>query len=416
MAGERRLLSIKVSERVDNAMKDERNEQPVIVCLAHLGWDFVWQRPQHILSRLAQQYHYPVYYINEPYLDPVPRATLKLVDQRPNLAAYQTLFPDHDDFARQDQTAVYVDLVTQLLTDEGVLCRNGEPAARRPLILWFYTPMPYYFAERLPADLIVYDIMDELANFKGAPADIKQRATTLLAQADVAFAGGLSLYEAHRELHSNLHLFRSGVDVAHFRLHDDTPVAPEISGLPAPVLGYYGVIDERLDLALIDQVAADHPEWSVVLVGPVVKIDPATLPRRPNLHYPGMQPYERLPHFLKGFDVCLMPFAINEATRYISPTKTLEYMAARKPIVSTPVPDVVTVWSDVVAIAETARDFGQAVEAALRQTPQMAAARHAREEAHLEHSRWDYIAEQMHAQIQAAWAQRGGGAASEKSG
>jgi glycosyltransferase involved in cell wall biosynthesis len=388
-------------------MHEKRHERPVIVCLAHLGWDFVWQRPQQILSRLAQQHHYPIYYINEPFLDPTPRPTLKLVDRRPNLAAYQPLFPEHDDYVRDNWANVYVDLVRQLLTEEGVLCRNGEPAARRPLLLWFYTPMSAYFAERLTADLIVYDIMDELANFKGAPADIKQRAMTLLAQADIAFAGGLSLYEAHRGLHDNLHLFRSGVDVEHFRLHDDTPVAPEISRLPGPVLGYYGVIDERLDLELIDRLATDHPEWSVVLVGPVVKIDPATLPRRPNLHYPGMQPYERLPHFLKGFDVCLMPFAINDATRYISPTKTLEYMAAGKPVVSTPVPDVVTVWSDVVAIAETADDFGRAVEAALRETPTMAATRHAREEAHLEQSRWDTIAEQMHRQIEAAWSRCG---------
>jgi glycosyltransferase involved in cell wall biosynthesis len=248
--------------------------------------------------------------------------------------------------------------------------------------------------------------MDELANFKGASPDLKWQEATLLARADVVFTGGWSMFEARRGAHPNLHLFPSGVDVAHFRLTEDTPVASEIAAIPGPVLGFYGVLDERLDLPLLDQLAADHPEWSIVLVGPVAKIDPSTLPRRPNLHYAGIQPYEKLPSFLKGFDVCLMPFAINGATRYISPTKTLEYMAARKPIVSTPVHDVVAMWSDVVAIADSAQGFSAAIEAALRETPESKAARHAREDAHLKSSHWDAIAQQMHERLQAARARR----------
>jgi UDP-galactopyranose mutase len=388
-------------------MNYKLNENPVIFCLAHLGWDFVWQRPQHVLSRLAERYNYPVYYVNEPHIESIERTTMKLVDRRPNLAAYQPLFPKHDEVVYDNWRNVYFELATKLLLDESVICQNGHLAPRRPLILWFYTPTPYYFAEQLPADLIVYDVMDELANFKGASADIKQREASLLARADVVFTGGRSMYEARRGQHHNLHLFPSGVDVEHFRVHEDTPVAPEIADIPGPVLGYYGVIDERLDLELIDQLAADHPEWSIVMVGPVTKIDPVNLPSQPNIHYPGIQPYEKLPGFLKRFDVCLMPFAINEATRYISPTKTLEYMAAGKPIVSTPVCDVVALWSDVVAIAETAREFGAAIANALQETPQKKAARQEREEAHLEHSSWDYIVQQMHEKIVAAWVRSG---------
>ncbi len=382
-------------------MKNPSDSKPVILCLAHLAWDFVWQRPQHLLSRLAA--HYPVYYVNEPWIEPAAAPHLRLVGAADNLLAYQPIFPaDRPDVIADWQNS-YVDLVTRLLVDESVVFQNGHLKTARPLILWFYTPIPAYFADRLPADLIVYDIMDELANFKGAPPDMKERERHLLRRADVVFTGGRSMYEARRGAHPNLHLFPSGVDRTHFHLTDETPLAPEVAGLPRPVLGYYGVIDERLDLGLIDRLAVDHPEWSVVLVGPLAKITPEDLPRRPNIHYPGQQPYGRLPHFLKGFDVCLMPFAINDATRYISPTKTLEYMAAHKPIVSTPIHDVAATWADVVAVADTPEAFGAAVERALGETPAERAARRPREQAHLRQYGWDHIAGQMHNLLTAAW-------------
>lgn len=380
--------------------------KPVILCLAHLGWDFVWQRPQHILSRLAERHGYPVYYVNEPHIENVARPTMKRVERAPGLAAYQPYFPGHDKEVLEDWHNTYVDQVTQLLLDEAIMHRNGHLTRRRPLITWFYTPIPYYFTERLPGDLVVYDIMDELANFKGAPADLKEREGMLLGRADVVFTGGRSMYEARRGRHPNLHLFPSGVDVGHFRLTEATPLAGELADLPRPIVGYYGVIDERLDLDLIDQLAATHSDWSIVMVGPVAKIGLDALPRRPNIHYLGMQPYARLPHFLKGFDVCLMPFAINEATRYISPTKTLEYMAAHKPVVSTPVHDVAATWADVVAIADSAEGFIRAVEAALEQTPAQQADRRAREEAHLARADWDAITDRMAELIEAARARK----------
>jgi len=385
-------------------MENSPDSKPVILCLAHLAWDFVWQRPQQVLSRLAA--HYPVYYVNEPWIETAAAPHLRLVDQADNLLAYQPIFPDGRRDIIEDWQNSYVDLVTQLLVDESVVFQNGHLKSARPLILWFYTPIPSYFADRLPADLIVYDIMDELANFKGAPPDMKERENNLLRRADVVFTGGRSMYEARLGSHPNLHLFPSGVDTDHFRLTDDTPLAPEVAGLPRPVLGYYGVIDERLDLGLVDRLAADHPEWSLVLVGPLAKITPQDLPRRANIFYPGQQPYARLPHFLKGFDVCLMPFAINDATRYISPTKTLEYMAAHKPIVSTPIHDVAATWSDVVAIAGTPDAFAAAVSQALGETSAERAARRQRERVHLDRSSWDHIAAEMHSVLMAAWNRR----------
>ena len=143
----------------------------------------------------------------------------------------------------------------------------------------------------------------------------------------------------------------------------DSPLAipSDLAALPGPILGYYGVVDERLDYDLIAALADDHAETggSVVLVGPMIKVDPATLPQRANLHYLGQRAYAELPGYLKGFDVCLMPWALNDATRTISPTKTLEYMAAGKPIVSTRVRDVVRDHGDLVMLADDARDFAQ---------------------------------------------------------
>lgn len=381
--------------------------RPAILCLSHLAWDFVWQRPQHLLSRLAR--HYPVLYVNEPELTTAQsRPYLKRVADTSGVKAWQPFFPDRRD-TRENWRNVYISLVQKLLLDQGWLRRGRTGlAAARPLIIWFYSPTPYYFLDHLPADLVVYDVMDELANFKNASADLPGRETKLLAQADLVFTGGRSLYQARQGRHPHLHLFSSGVEPEHFAqaLSPSTEVAAEIAALPRPILGYYGVIDERIDLALLDTLAAEHPTWSIVMIGPVAKIEPKDLPRRPNFHYPGQQPYTRLPNFLKGFDVCLMPFQINAATRYISPTKTLEYMAAHKPIVSTPVPDVVANWADVVSIAANPAEFAAAIEAALAETAAQREARIAREEIHLARSSWDAIAAEMRTLIQAGLSRR----------
>lgn len=380
--------------------------QPIIVCLAHLSWEHVWQRPQHILSRLAR--HYPVLYINEPFLsDTIAEPELRLVAETGKLTAWQPFFPIQEaGLGRWQQ--VYMELVEKLLAGRNLLYHNGRLVSQQPLIFWFYTPIPHYFLDRFPADLVVYDVMDQLANFRGAPPDMAQREAQLLAQADVVFTGGRSLYESRRHLHPNVHLFASGVEAGHFAQAFDphTAVAPEIAHLPRPVLGYTGVIDERLDLALLETVAAERPDWSLVMVGPVAKIDPADLPQLPNIYYLGQQPYARLPALLKGFDVCLMPFAINEATRYISPTKTLEYMAARKPIVSTPVPDVVANWRDVVAIATNPTTFIAAVEQQLREDPAERTHRLARAQQYVTRNGWDAIAAEMRALMEDALEER----------
>ncbi len=302
------------------------DSQSVILCLSHLGWEHVWQRPQQLLSRLAR--HYPVHYVAEPEIDGSTDAEprLHLVAHNGPLVAWRPVFPDRPNvITRWCET--YVRLVKDLLLHERWIRPFGKRlVTARPLVTWFYTPTPWYMLDHLPTDLVVYDVMDELASFEGAGDDLRWREGQLLARSDLVFAGGRSLYEARKDRHPRVQLFPSGVDAAHFAraLNPKTVVPSEVASLPRPVLGYHGVIDERIDLDLLRELARRRPDWSFVMVGPVAKISREQVPDAPNLHYVGQQPYSRLPAFLKGFDVCLMPFALNEATRFISPTKAPE--------------------------------------------------------------------------------------------
>jgi glycosyltransferase involved in cell wall biosynthesis len=247
----------------------------------------------------------------------------------------------------------------------------------------------------------VYDCMDELSGFAGAPPGLREQEAQLMKRADLMTTGGYSLYEAKRALHPNVHPFPSSVDVAHFRrARTATAEPPDQASLPRPRLGFFGVIDERMDLALLAGVAAARPQWQLVLVGPVVKIDAARLPRAANVHYLGSQPYDTLPSYLAGWDVALMPFARNEATRYISPTKTPEYLAAGRPVVSTSIRDVVRPYGQrgLVRIADTVEDFVSAVEAALVED---STARLRSADDFLRHTSWDATWAEMKSRLDA---------------
>jgi UDP-galactopyranose mutase len=239
---------------------------------------------------------------------------------------------------------------------------------RGPLIAWYYTPMMLPFSKHITPDLTVYDAMDELSKFKFAPEHLLSYEQELIDRADIVFTGGSSLYEAKKDRHHNVHCFPSSVDRAHFckaRARQFDPADQE--DLPKPRLGFYGVIDERFDIDLLEKVAAMRPEWSFVMVGPVVKIAEEDLPRRPNICYLGGKTYDQLPSYLSGWDVALMPFAMNESTQFISPTKTPEYLAGGKPVVSTPIKDVVRHYGQLegVKIASTPEEFVAACEEAL---------------------------------------------------
>ncbi|MEM6159350.1 NAD(P)-binding protein [Erwinia sp. P6884] len=313
------------------------------IVFSHLRWDFVFQRPQQILTRLARDYR--VIFIEEPVYEE-GEAGLHLSSPYANI----TVARPHTNVP---QPGFHDDQIARLQPLLAQLC----PPETRPVV-WFYTPMALPLLSDLSPSLVVYDCMDELAAFDNAPRQLLQRESALLKRADLVFTGGPSLYEARRAKHPAVHCFPSSVDVAHFEQSlDRSNEHPLQADLPHPRLGYYGVIDERIDTDLIALLADSYPQWQFIYVGPVVKIDPASLPVRDNIHYFGMQPYQALPQFLAGWDVCLMPFALNASTQFISPTKVLEYMAAERPVVSTKIRDVAQPYGDLVLIAEDGADF-----------------------------------------------------------
>jgi glycosyltransferase involved in cell wall biosynthesis len=325
-----------------------------LLCFSHLRWDFVFQRPQHLLTRCAKMRR--VFYVEEPQLgEQTPRLDVRLESSGVHVVVPHLPAGLSDDEALLRQRALLRDFF--------------ECYAIRDHVQWLYTPMALPLAEQLPAPLArVYDCMDELSAFKNAPPALLTLEAELFEKADLVLTGGHALFEAKRHLHHNIHAFPSSVDCPHFA-QARTPQAdpPDQAAIPHPRLGFFGVIDERMDLALLEGVARLRPAWQLVMLGPVVKIDESELPRLDNIHYLGGKAYADLPRYIAGWDVALMPFAKNESTRFISPTKTPEYLAAGKPVVSTSIRDVVRPYSvqGLAHIADTPEDFVEACESSM---------------------------------------------------
>ncbi|AFZ66468.1 glycosyltransferase [Deinococcus peraridilitoris DSM 19664] len=332
-----------------------------LLCISHLRWNFVYQRPQHLMTRAAKNRR--VFYVEEPIHYP------------PDLSADEAQ-PRLDVSEDHGVTVIVPRLSAELTGDCAEEVTRGllhaylkEQGVERP-VAWVYTPMRLPLLDGLSTGGVVYDCMDELANFHHAPPQLRERERQLFDMADVVFTGGYRLWESKRTQHDNAHPFPSSVDVAHFaRARSGLPDPQDQQGIPGPRLGFFGVIDERFDIELIAEVARRRPEWQFVLLGPVVKIDEADLPRGENLHYLGMKKYAELPQYLAHWDVALLPFARNEATEFISPTKTPEYLAAGVPVVSTDIRDVVRPYGekDLVRIARDTDEFEAAIEASLRE-------------------------------------------------
>jgi len=348
-----------------------------LVVFSHLRWTFVWQRPQHLISRLARDRN--VFFVEEmvgtdvdvPVLrheaiGPVTRVWLEV----PSAAPQERI---GFDLAGDDYREAVADLV--------------GPAEDR--VGWLYTALALDMARALDPSVVVFDVMDDLASFKDASPQLLLRQRQALAAADVVFTGGRSLHrDVTRHRSAGVHLFPSGVEPAHY-----APARLRQHGTGSrPVAGYVGVVDERLDLQLIADLAAALPEWEIRMVGPLAKIDPATLPQAPNLVWAGPRDYDELPQVMAGFDVALMPFALNEATRSISPTKTLEYLAAGLPVISTRVPDVVADCSGLVDLCDDGQSFAAGC---VRVRGQDRAQRYARAAPLLHERNWDTIAAKM---------------------
>ena len=380
-------------------LKEQETPMKTLVVFSHLRWDFVFQRPQHLLSRLARTRR--ILFVEEPVhddtdpvaeiLDPAPGVRVL----RPHTRVRAPGFHDEQ-----------IGAISRLLAERlAIDAPDGYS-------VWFYTPMALPLLGGLEPEAIVYDCMDELSAFAAAPPQLLSREATLLRIASVVFAGGPSLFEAKRNRHPNIHCFPSSVDLVHFGKATDPDLAhAALWTLPGPRLGFFGVVDERFEAALVGALAAARPHWQICIVGPVVKIDPATLPQAANIHYFPQQPYAALPSFLAGWDVCLLPFAKNESTRFISPTKTLEYLAAEKPVVATDIADVVRLYGEAVRVGTDTRSFIEACDAALAESAEQRESRLAVTRRLTSTTSWDATATQMETLLSEAEAEGLGAAA-----
>jgi len=371
-----------------------------LIVFSHLRWAFVFQRPQHLLSRLARHFH--VVFIEEPMHTSGP-AHLERTTPCEGVEVLRAHTPvEHAGF-HDDQLSALQPMISGYLAEHRI----------DDYVVWFYTPMALPLLGDLSPRAIVYDCMDELSAFRNAPRQMRQRETALLKSADLVATCGPRLYEAKRAANPNVLCVLSAVDAEHYSARRATADAAAMAradalqgGIAAPRLGFFGVIDERLDLDLVARVADAEPGWQIVMVGPVVKIDEAALPRRPNLHYLGQQPYALLPQLVAGWSACLMPFALNESTEFISPTKTLEYMAAGKPVVSTPIHDVKAMFGDIVAIAPDAATFIAACRLALGESPAQREERERRMAERVREHTWDAAAATIRSALEAVLAAR----------
>lgn len=350
-----------------NNYLDSSKKLPIydMIVFCHLRWDFVYQRPQHLISRLASQYKILV--VEEP------------VGKSDNKVEITEISPSLHILKPQ------IDHLEELGSYLKAILKDSKY-----LVGWFYSAAFVSVLNTFDFETVVYDCMDELTLFKGASPELLAQENSLLSAADIVFTGGKSLYESKKEKHHNVFCFPSSVDVAHFSTGEtDSVVKPgDLMNIKSPIIGYYGVIDERIDLDLLQETALLSPDASFVMIGPICKIEEQDLPRAENIHYLGMKSYDELPQYLYFFDIAMMPFAMNDSTKFISPTKTLEYMAAMKPIISTKIKDVVREYSSCVSLIDDANDFSKAIAQPMTDFQ-------SQYDQILENTSWDRTAEKM---------------------
>jgi glycosyltransferase involved in cell wall biosynthesis len=324
-----------------------------IICFSHLRWNFVYQRPQHLFTRFAK--HYTVYFVEEPVLHESDDS-YSIAIAKENIFVVTPYL--NNTGSNENRVEKQTTLLNKLMREQQI----------EQYICWYYSPMALQFSHHLHPSLIVYDCMDELSAFKFAPPELKETERQLFDKADVVFTGGYNLYHAKKDLHKNIYPFPSSIEKEHFaKARYINEESHDQKDIPYPRLGFFGVIDERFDIDLIKEVATQKPDWNFVFIGPVIKIDAAFLPRGKNIFYLDSKSYTELPHYISRWDIALIPFAINESTRFISPTKTPEYLAAGKPVISTPIADVVDPYGEkkLVSIVHSVKEFIDAADTIL---------------------------------------------------
>jgi len=352
-----------------------------LLCFSHLSWNFVYQRPQHLLTRFSK--FYQVFYFEEPKIGDSDRYLVNIQD---GVSIVELFVSGHDDTTNER----IQDLINQVLKEYDI----------ENYINWYYTPMALQFTDHLNPEKIIYDSMDELSAFRFAPPHLLELEDRLFKIADVVFTGGNSLYEAKKNRHHNIHAMPSSIDKAHFGKARKIQHEPEDQmQIGFPRLGFFGVVDERFDIELLREVSAQRPDWQFVIIGPVVKINPDDLPQAHNIHYLGPKTYTDLPQYIAHWDIALILFALNESTEFISPTKTPEYLAAGKPVISTPIKDVVQPYGNagLVQIVDDADSFISAATKILDDTEKehwLSMVDH-----FLENDSWDHTFNRMNALI-----------------
>lgn len=352
-----------------------------VIVLSHLRWNFVFQRPQHLMRRCARTNH--VFFWEEPIFD----AESSFLEVRKAESNLNVVVPHLPAGLSGDEVAC---------VQESMLSRLIQQHSLKDYILWFYTPMATDFTRQLEPEAVVYDCMDELSAFRGAPPGLRAAESALFAKADLVFTGGRSLYNSKKGQHKSVYCFPSSIDREFFATALEQKASPaDQADIPGPRVGYCGVIDERMDTNLLAAVADRRPDWQIVMIGPVVKVNFSDLPQRDNIHYLGAKEYRDLPLYLAGWEAGLMPFALNESTRFISPTKTPEYLAAGLPVVSTPIADVVDPFGvqGLVEIASTPNEFVASIQRAMES--KSCSKRKAKVEEFLSQLSWDSTWERM---------------------
>jgi len=353
-----------------------------LLTFSHVRWNTVSQRPHNIMSRMAVRRD--VVYVEEPILRG-GEPDLEVISVAPRLRVVQPHLPFNGvGFGAHQQSALEAVL-------RGFLAREGWAG----FAAWLYTPMAVRLARALEPRALIYDCMDELSSFLLAPPEVGELEAELLRHADAVFTCGSGLHRAKRNQHPFVHCLPSGVDVAHFATANEAPEAHELAGLPHPRLGLFGVVDERMDLDLLSHLSKERPDWQVIVVGPIAKVEASRLPHGENVHYVGQRSYQELPSFLAGWDACLMPFTRDAATSYISPAKCLEYMAAERPIVSTPIPDIAEPFGEIVHLGDGPEGFLEACERALNEPEGQRERRFARARQVIQRTSWEETVDRM---------------------
>lgn len=359
------------------------------ICFSHLRWDFVFQRPQHLFTRISETNR--VFYIEEPIFENIEQGYLNVLTKG-NIFIITPYLPQSNSYRKNNS------YLNSLLKDFFVVHNINQ------YLFWYYTPMALNYSRDFNPKVVIYDCMDELSKFIGAPKGLLKNEKKLFASADVVFTGGRSLYEHKKKKHRNIFCFPSSIDVQHFEKAKSITNEPsDQRHILSPKIGFFGVIDERLNISLLDEISKAKPEWNWIIIGPVVKIDPAVLPRRENIHYLGPKKYDELPAYLSGWDASMILFAKNDATKFISPTKTPEYLAAGKAVVSTSIKDVVYPYNklELVYIADDPEEFVNSVEKALKQKDDPA--RQKKAEAFLATNSWNKTWDKMRSIILEAY-------------